>query len=140
MSAKKKKKIADMENISVGDQSKFELSIGEATGRVKASAISAPEKTAEKCGPLALEAFIAAISRAALTRESSGRGGKVVTIASFKPAPAGKTAEELAKVMRKELGCGSRVEGEKIVLQGDMRDRAKAWLTKRGVGKIVAGN
>ena len=37
------------------------------------------------------------------------------------------------------LGCGARVEGDEVVLQGDLVERAAAWLAGLGVAKIVSG-
>ncbi|MCP4196827.1 MAG: translation initiation factor [Proteobacteria bacterium] len=59
--------------------------------------------------------------------ERKGRSGKTVTIvAGLQRSDA--ELEELAKKMRKRLGCGSTVEGTHIVLQGDLVDRVKHWL------------
>lgn len=85
-------------------------------------------------------AVLSAASQAALRIERSGRGGRSVTTIALRPAPTRSAAEQIAKMMRKELGCGSRVEGDaqlKIVLQGEIRERAAAWLTARGVKRIV---
>ena len=49
-------------------------------------------------------------------------------------------AEELAKALRKGLGCGSHVGEECIVLQGNIADRAEEWFAKKGVKRIVLGN
>ncbi len=34
-------------------------------------------------------------------------------------------------------GCGGQVEGDALVLAGDQRARLSAWLTARGVKKVV---
>jgi translation initiation factor 1 (eIF-1/SUI1) len=44
--------------------------------------------------------------------------------------------QDWAKAARKALGCGASVEGDAVVLQGDLRDRADAWLTAQGVRKV----
>lgn len=79
-------------------------------------------------------------AQATLHRETSGRGGRTVTAVTFKPQPDAKIAGELAKTMRRALGCGSRVEGSRVILQGDIKDRAKQWLEAYGVKKVVLGN
>lgn len=79
-------------------------------------------------------------AQATLHRETSGRGGRTVTAVALKPQPDERTASELAKTMRRALGCGSRVEGARIILQGDIQDRAKQWLESYGVKKVVLGN
>lgn len=70
-------------------------------------------------------------------REVKGRAGKTVTrLSGIAP---GKLAE-LAKRMKKALGCGAVVEGADIVLLGSLVDRAAAWLEKAGAKEIVKGN
>jgi translation initiation factor 1 len=132
VSKNKKQKIISDKDISLGEAATFSLSIGEALGKPGASAESdvLPD----------IESFMASVSQATLHRETSGRGGKTVTLLGMTPAPDKKTAEALAKAMRKALGCGSHVEGARIVLQGDNRERAEAWLVKCGVRKIAMGN
>lgn len=72
-------------------------------------------------------------------RERKGRGGKTVTVVSGLALPAPRL-EELARAMRKGLGCGSAVENGAIILQGDIAPRAQDWLAKHGATKIVLGN
>ena len=76
------------------------------------------------------------LKKVILRREKKGRGGKTVTLVQGIEAPQ-SILEELAKAMRKELGCGARIENSEITLQGDMRERAAAWLTQKGVVRIV---
>jgi translation initiation factor 1 (eIF-1/SUI1) len=40
--------------------------------------------------------------------------------------------EALLKELKRALGTGGALEGREIVLQGDRRDTAKAWLLKEG--------
>ncbi|MDR3279627.1 MAG: hypothetical protein LBT23_03855 [Synergistaceae bacterium] len=63
-----------------------------------------------------------------------------MTVLWLKPEPDENTVSELARAMRKGLGCGSHAEGPRVVLQGDIRERARAWLVKSGVAKVVSGN
>ncbi|MFM7143946.1 MAG: translation initiation factor [Alphaproteobacteria bacterium] len=72
-----------------------------------------------------------------LRRERKGRGGKTVTV--LDGAPAGDLSE-LARAMKKALGCGATVEGGSIVLLGDLSDRARDWLAARGARRVVVGN
>lgn len=76
--------------------------------------------------------------RAVLSRETKGRGGKTVTVISFRGG-APFDMEPLAKEIRTALGCGGSVEGEQIILQGNQVERASDWLADRGV-KTVKGN
>jgi translation initiation factor 1 len=48
--------------------------------------------------------------------------------------------EAIARDLRKALGCGGSVEGDTIVLAGDVVPRAQAWLAARGARRIVVGN
>lgn len=70
--------------------------------------------------------------------ERKGRGGKEVTVVD----KLGLRAAELeawCKDLKHALGCGGAVEGEAIVLQGDLRSRIPAVLTARGVAKVTVG-
>jgi translation initiation factor 1 (eIF-1/SUI1) len=84
--------------------------------------------------------FLKTAERATLHRESSGRGGRTVTALSLKPSPDAKLAGEIAKAMRRGLGCGAHVEDPKIILQGDIQERAGQWLLRQGVKRVVMGN
>jgi translation initiation factor 1 len=77
-------------------------------------------------------------SRAVVRLERAGRKGKEVTVIDHLELPVEKRDEWLT-ALKSSLGCGGAVEGIALVLQGDQRDRATAWLTKRGVKKIVRG-
>lgn len=78
----------------------------------------------------------ARIPRVSLQRQTAGRGGKTVTVVIL-PRDVNADLDALAKDMRRGLGCGSRVEDGRVVLQGDICDRAAEWLEKKGVRKIV---
>ncbi len=60
-------------------------------------------------------------------KEKKGRRGKIVTIVDGMNLCA-QELEEMAKKMRKSLGCGGGVEEGRIVLQGDIGDRVRLWL------------
>ena len=72
-------------------------------------------------------------------REKKGRGGKAATIIEGLKLEA-EDLDALARRMRKDLGCGTHVEGSNIVLQGAQTDRARAWLLARGAKKVIVGN
>ena len=48
--------------------------------------------------------------------------------------------ERWLKDLKKALGCGGAVEGEALVLQGDLRGRVKSLLEQRGVRKVTLGS
>lgn len=70
-------------------------------------------------------------------REKKGRGGKVVTVIEGLPTAA---LEDLARQLRRTLGCGAHVEGDAVVLAGAQSERARDWLTARGASHVVLGN
>jgi translation initiation factor 1 len=69
-------------------------------------------------------------------REKKGRGGRTVTVLFGVQGdlPA------FAKTLRKALGCGASVDGETIVLQGDLTSRTRDHLTGLGAKRVVIGN
>ena len=91
-------------------------------------AATAPLARARPSGPV----------RAVVRMERKGRGGKEVTIVD----KLGLGAAELeiwCRDLKHALGCGGSVDGEAIVLQGDLRSRLPAVLAARGVGKVTVG-
>ena len=65
---------------------------------------------------------------------AAGRGGKEVTILKglWIESQEMRLREALLKELKRALGTGGALEGREIVLQGDRRDTAKAWLLKEG--------
>jgi translation initiation factor 1 len=128
-------------DISLGGERDAKVSIGEMTGRATPESSHGgadgenrrePENSPRNAGGIFRDAI--------LRRETAGRGGRTVTAVEPRPPLDAPGAADLAREMRKSLGCGSRVEGNRIILQGDVRDRAEAWLAKQGVKKITRGN
>lgn len=73
--------------------------------------------------------------RAVVRIEKKGRGGRTVTRIERLGLDADALAA-LATRLRRALGCGGAVEGEDIIVQGDVRDRVVAWLEADGVTRI----
>jgi len=122
--SKKKKELPQEVSVNAGN---IAVSIGELLGRKPSEN---REKTAEtKKEETVSEKKISKIARWSLQRQTAGRGGKVVTLVVF-PKDSAVDLEAVAKQMRRSLGCGSHVEGNKIVLQGDISERASAWLER----------
>ncbi len=70
--------------------------------------------------------------------ERKGRGGKEATVVEKLALPAHEL-EVWCKELKQALGCGGVVDGDTIVLQGDLRTRLPAVLTARGVVKVTVG-
>ena len=76
------------------------------------------------------------IARAVVRLERSGRGGKEVTVIDHLNLTADQRAAWL-KAFKAALGCGGIVEEDRLVLQGDQRERLRPLLTARGVKKVT---
>lgn len=73
--------------------------------------------------------------RVVLARETKHRGGKAVVIVRGLPQlPAWDAAaiEQLAKELKRALGCGGTVEDGEIVVQGDRPAQVAEWLRAQG--------
>jgi len=75
-------------------------------------------------------------ARAVVRFERKGRGGKAVTVVEKLDLAPPELEAWLAELKR-ALGCGGAVEGDALVLQGDLRARVGALLEARGVRKVV---
>lgn len=77
-------------------------------------------------------------ARAVVRMERKGRGGREVTVVEklgLRPAEL----ETWCRDLKQSLGCGGAVDGDLIVLQGDLRARVPALLTAKGVTKVTVG-
>jgi len=77
-------------------------------------------------------------ARAVVRMERKGRGGKEVTVVD-KLGLRPTELEAWCRELKQALGCGGAVDGELIVLQGDLRARVPAVLTEKGVAKVTIG-
>ncbi|GAA6145895.1 translation initiation factor Sui1 [Thalassolituus maritimus] len=66
-----------------------------------------------------------------VSRETKGRGGKVMTLVSGVPL-AGSELKTLAKELKKKCGVGGALKDGIIEIQGEQRDLLVSELTKRG--------
>ena len=73
-----------------------------------------------------------------VSRESKGRGGKVVTLVSGIPL-AGAELKTLAKELKKKCGVGGALKDGVVEIQGDQRDLLVSELSKRGFTVKKAG-
>jgi len=106
-------------------------------GVTVAQPVSRP--AAEPAAPVAGGIDLSRAGKLVVRRERKGHGGKTVTVVDG--LAASPTAlDELARAMRKALGCGSWVEDGRVVLQGDRPDAAATWLMRRGARQVTRGN
>ena len=99
--------------------------------------VSAPPPPAGK--PAAGTIDLSRCGKLVLRRERKGRGGKTATVIEglgLKPAALDRTLGAL----RKALGCGGNLEAERIILHGDLPERAEVWLRAHGAQRTVIGN
>ena len=95
---------------------------------------AAPASTPKAAAPT--REPLAAVSKLVVRKERKGHGGKTVTLVQGLP---GSLRETMADQMKKALGCGARVDGENVVLQGELVERAARWLAKHGARKVIEG-
>lgn len=80
---------------------------------------------------------LAACGRLVLRKERKGRGGKTATIVE---GLAPEMRQMAARALRRALGCGATVDGEAVVVQGDLGPRVARWLSSHGARRIVVGS
>jgi translation initiation factor 1 len=100
-------------------------------GIAPAPAVPEPPSAGAPAGPRAP-------ARAVLRLERKGRGGKEATVVEKLELSRGELDAWLAE-MKRALGCGGSVEDGALVLHGDQRARARAWLESRGVRRVSVG-
>lgn len=79
----------------------------------------------------AAQAAVPARVVAKLRMEKKGRGGKTVSVVYDLPRNDA-FLKELCQELRKACGTGGTVQDDTIELQGDLRDRIRECLTKKG--------
>ncbi len=75
--------------------------------------------------------------RAVVRRQSKGQGGKTVTCVEGIPPAAAKA---FLPQLKKELGCGGRIQDEMLVLGTRNHARVADWLQSAGVPRVTLGN
>lgn len=91
-----------------------------------ASSTSPAAKEAAKFGP-----------KVVVRKEKKGHGGKTVTVVSGVLAPH---LDDICGALKTKLGSGARIDGDDIVVQGDLVERVDAALVALGAKKIVRGS
>ncbi|MEO0796186.1 MAG: translation initiation factor [Verrucomicrobiota bacterium] len=79
--------------------------------------------------------------RVDLMRQKGGRGGKVVTILSGEGMnhTGPQELDAMLKHFKTRLGCGGKVQGKTVELQGDVRDAVEPELTAKGYRVVRVG-
>ena len=92
--------------------------------------------TAKLCTDI--KTMIPQIGRVSLQHQKAGRGGKTVTLISIGEAKSEvkQNLETLLKELKKSLGCGGQIEEGKIVLHGEIAERASEWFIKMGAKSV----
>jgi len=80
-------------------------------------------------------ASVVRVPRAVVQLQRAGRGKEVTVVTQLNLNEAER--DRWLKALKSSLGCGCHVEGDTLVLQGDQRDRVRAWLSARGVRKVT---
>ena len=77
-------------------------------------------------------------ARAVVRMERKGRAGKEATVIEKLGLPPDEL-ETWCRDLKQALGCGGSVNGDSIVLQGDLRKRLTAVLQTKGVARVTLG-
>ncbi len=76
------------------------------------------------------------LEKVVVRKVRKGHGGKTVTvIAGIAPA----FLEPMCGELKRALGCGARVEDGAVVVQGELVERAVAFLERKGATKVIRG-
>lgn len=71
--------------------------------------------------------------RLLLRRSTAHRGGKtVLVLEGFSPAWNKAKLDDLLRELKASLGCGGKVDGRTLEIQGDQPDRLQPLLESRG--------
>src|SRR5688572_11959585 len=77
--------------------------------------------------------------RVEIQRQTSGRGGKTVTVVKNFVGIGLPEKEKLAKEMQKACGTGGTVKEGRIEIQGDKREAVARILTQAGFRPVFSG-
>ncbi len=102
------------------------LPVGDAAGAAGASPASAASKAPKRFA-----------DKVVVRMTKKGYGGKTVTVVS---GVLEGSRDEICTSVKKALGTGARVDGDDIVIQGDVVDRVVAFVENAGAKKVVRGS
>ncbi len=98
-----------------------------------------PEAATSDSGATPWEKPGALAGKLVIRRQRKGHGGKTITRVSG-ISLAAPELEQLARALRRELGCSGRVEGEDVILGGARQQQLADWLRSRGARTVVIGS
>jgi len=90
-----------------------------------------PQRDCKCSSQFAREAAVPAKIVAKLRMEKKGRGGKIVTVVDGLPQNAA-FLKELSQELKRACGTGGTAADGAVELQGDLRDRVRELLLKKG--------
>ena len=90
-----------------------------------------PQRDCKCSSQFAREEAVPSKVVAKLRMEKKGRGGKTVTVVFDLPNNA-TFLKELASELKRACGTGGSVAENTVEIQGDLRDRIREVLTKKG--------
>lgn len=90
-----------------------------------------PAKDCRCSSKRAIEESVPGRVVAKLRLEKKGRGGKTVTVVYDLPNNSG-FLKDLAQELKRTCGTGGAVAEDTIELQGDLRERVREYLGKKG--------
>lgn len=108
-----------------------------AQGLAPAASAEPPEPAESDTAEPPADADLTTLSKIVLRRTRKGRGGRTATLIEGIDALSPAARDQLARDIRKALGTGATLDGDVIVVQGDIRDRLADWLEGQGARRIV---
>jgi translation initiation factor 1 len=117
----------------------------EAPTRETATPEPAPAKAVEAPRPApvvttgAASGPLSPCAKVVVRRERKGHGGKTVTRVEGLAPLGAAGVDDVARRLKKAMGCGATVEGDDVLVQGDQVERVADWLGREGARKVVRG-
>ena len=132
---KKRKKIDPSDS---GIQHNPFLEISGELGFTQSVEVTSPDDSNKRSPETDPSPSIEVIERVILRKEKKGRSGKTVTVLEIRPSDK-VDLPVISKRLKNAIGCGGKIEGTFIVLQGDIAGRVEEWFKSRGISKITRG-
>ncbi len=114
------------------------LKISGELGLSRTAEVTLDDDSNKKSSQIDFSIAIEVIERVILRKEKKGRGGKTVTVLEVRPSDK-VDLSVLSKSIKNAIGCGGKIEGTLIVLQGDIAGRVEEWFKSQGVPRITRG-